>query len=209
MATASVVCMDNGEPTLERCVKSIRGQPVKVEVIIVGGPRTDYELAKSIADKVIGPYDFIGVGRLQGIRLASSEYVISCDSDSIYGENYVLYAVNNLAKHAAVKAGTILPLEPSPEAYFEAAFTRLLPYEFSLAFRKGALLSLVERIPFTPLNRRMDIGWYAYLLNYKIDPSMVVWTRLPTTGGRQAMAVLPRLIAIALSAGVPLGLAFK
>ena len=205
----SAVCVDNGEPTLERCVKSLRDQPVKVEVIIAAGPRTNMEIARSIADKVVGPIDFIGLARLEGVKTASSDFIISCDSDSIYGEGYVQYALEDLQRFNAVKAGTILPLDPSIDGYVESLFSRLIPYESGIGFRRQALYDILRVFPFTPFNRRADIGWHVLLLNPRIDPRMVVWTRMPTTGFRQLSVTLPRIIAIASAVGIPLGLIFR
>jgi len=92
----TAVCVDNGEPTLEQCIQSLRNQTVKVRVVVATGPKTNMELAKSLADAVIGPFDKIGVARVTAILKHGDDVIVSCDSDSIYDPHYVEYALEDL-----------------------------------------------------------------------------------------------------------------
>ena len=193
----TVVCVDNGEPNLEWCVKSLRDQTVRAKIVIAAGPRTNIELAKSLADYVVGPIGGIGRARVTAILKYGDDVIVRCDSDTIYDPHYIEYALDDLRFTNAVRAGTIYPLSPSVEGWFEALLTPFIPYEYALAFKKQYLLS---RLPsnWESLGGRWDIGWL--LLPYAIDPRMRLWTRLPTYGGYIAINSLKVGIVATLSA---------
>jgi glycosyltransferase involved in cell wall biosynthesis len=206
VSVVAVVC-DNGEPTLEKCVSSLRSQTVPVRVVIAAGPKTNMALAERLADKVYPPIVGIGKARVNAILKEECEYILSCDSDSVYDIHYAEYAVEDLKGGAkAVKAGIILPLEwTNPLALFEAAFSLLIPYEFALAFRRSEFLRLglaeeAERAS----DPRWDIGWRVVnWLNALPDFRMVVYTKMPTYGANYvAQNYVPSLLAGAL---IPIG----
>ncbi len=179
MVTA--VCVDNGEPNLENCVKSLRNQTIKVNVVIAAGPGTNMKLAESIADVVIGPIDGIGKARLTAIKAIDDEYVLSCDSDSIYESHYAEVAVEDLRRFKAVKATSVYPINNNPLGLIESNLILLINYEYALAFRRSELLKVTSSMPFLIINhRRWDIGLLVGLLNPILEPRMIVWTRLPT-----------------------------
>ena len=183
MPSAVAVVVDNGEPLLEECVDSLRNQTVPVRIVIAAGPRTDMELARSVADEVVGPIEGIGRARVEAILRAREEYVLSCDSDTVYHPSYAEEALKALRLFPAVKAGTVLP-RPGEETWLGLieglVVTKLACYEFSLAFRRSAFIDAgihLERYG----HPRADIGLYVCrrLLPVPV-PSMVCWTRLPT-----------------------------
>jgi len=174
MVKITCVLVDDGEPNLERCINSLRNQKnVETEILLCGGAKTDYRLAKKLADRVFGPIHTIGRARVKGILEASSNYIVSCDSDSIYDSRYTEYALENLRQANAVKAGTILPLEwLDGLALVETMFSLLPPYEFAYSFRRSAFLAanLHKEDYDSP---RSDIGWYlAWRLLPRLDPRM-------------------------------------
>jgi len=210
----TVVCVDNGEPNLEWSVKSLRDQTVGANIVIAAGPKTNIELAKSLADYVVGPISGIGrarvtailkYGPISGIGRArvtailkyGDDVIVSCDSDTIYDPHYIEYALNDLRFNNAVRAGTIYPLNPSIEGWVEALLTPFIPYEYALVFKKQYLIS---RLPsnWESLGGRCDIGWS--LLPYAIDTRMRLWTRLPTYGGMIAINTAKLGIVATLSA---------
>jgi glycosyltransferase involved in cell wall biosynthesis len=182
------VVVDDGEPTLERCLLSLRNQTHPLsEVVVASGLKTDLNVARRLADRVLNPVEGIGKARVQAILSCNAEYIISCDSDSVYDPNYVKYAVEDLQRGArAVKAGVILPLEwKNPLAVLESIFTFLPPYEYAIAFRKSEALKagLLEEAGKEGDNPRWDIGWFiANRLNALPDFRMLCYTRLPTYG---------------------------
>jgi glycosyltransferase involved in cell wall biosynthesis len=201
------VVVDNGEPTLEKCISSLRSQTIPVRVVIAAGPKTDMTLAERLADKVYPSIIGIGKARINAILNEDAEYIISCDSDSIYESRYVEYALEDLESGAkAVKAGIILPLEwNNPLALLESSFSSMIPYEFALAFRKSEFLKLglveeAERIS----NPRWDIGWRVVMgLSALPDFRMVVYTKMPTYYTNYvAQNYAPSLLAGAL---IPIG----
>lgn len=201
------VVVDDGEPTLEKCISSLRSQTIPVRVVIAAGPKTDMALAERLADKVYPPIIGIGKARLNAILNEEAEYIISCDSDSVYESRYAEYALEDLESGAkAVKAGIILPLEwNNPLALLESSFSPMIPYEFALAFRKSEFLKLglveeAERVS----DPRWDIGWRVVTgLNTLPDLRMVVYTKMPTYGANYvAQNYAPSLLAGAL---IPIG----
>jgi glycosyltransferase involved in cell wall biosynthesis len=193
----TVVCVDNGEPNLEWSIKSLRDQTVSANIVIAAGPKTNIELAKSLADYVVGPISGIGRARVTAILKYGDDVIVSCDSDTIYDPRYIEYALNDLVYTNSVRAGTIYPLNPSVEGWFEALMTPFIPYEYALAFKKQYLLSRLPR-NWESLGSRWDIGWL--LLPYAIDTRMRLWTRLPTYGGTIAINTAKLGIVATLSA---------
>jgi len=140
MAVTCIV-VDNGEPQLEACLNSLRDQTVKTRIIVVGGPKTDYELAKSLADEVYGPVGGIGNARVYGVLKADSEFILSCDGDTIYYADYAEQAMNALVEHDFVKAGTVYPQRKTPLGDLEIKVSYpIIPYEHILAFRRSAFI---------------------------------------------------------------------
>jgi glycosyltransferase involved in cell wall biosynthesis len=194
---AVAVVVDNGEPTLEKCIGSLRGQTIPLRIVIASGPKTDLALASQLADKVYPPIKGIGRARVNAILREEAEYILSCDSDSVYESHYAEYAIQDLRGGAkAVKAGVILPLDWSnPLAVCESALSLIPPYEFALAFRRSEFLKLGvgERTS----DPRWDIGWRVVTgLGALPDFRMVVWSKLPTYGANHvAQNYAPSLVA--------------
>jgi glycosyltransferase involved in cell wall biosynthesis len=198
MSVVAVV-VDNGEPTFEKCISSLRSQTVPVRVVVAAGPKTDLALAEKLADRVYPPIEGIGRARVNAILREEAEYILSCDGDSVYESHYAEYAIQDLRGGAkAVKAGVILPLNWSPLAVLESALSLLPPYEFALAFRRSEFLKLgvVEEAERTS-DPRWDIGWRVVTgLGALPDFRMVVWSKLPTYGANHvAQNYAPSLIA--------------
>lgn len=202
----SAVVVNYNEPTLERCLQSLSQQTVPLKEIIIadgGSSKEQLEIAQQHG-KVIGPIQGIGKARVQAILEAENEYILSCDSDSIYDPSYVEYALENLHEANAVRAGTILPLEWNEWlGLVETTFSLLPPYEFSYAFRRSAFLAAkLHHEDYS--HPRADIGWHlAWRLLPRLDPRMKVWTRFPTQGAKTATAYVPAALgALATLAGV-------
>jgi len=200
MVTA--VCVDNGEPTLEQCIQSLRNQTERVRIVVATGPKTDAELVKSLADAVIGPFDRIGVARITAILKHGDDIIISCDADSIYDPHYVEYALQDLRRSNSVKAGSIYPLPGHYylESIIEPNLLFFMPYEFSLTFKKELILS---RLPsgWEQSSPRWDIGMLT--VPFMIDNRMRVWTRLPTYYGTRIIAGV-KLAGVGAAAALPL-----
>jgi hypothetical protein len=164
-------------------------------------------LAKRYADEVLGPIGGPGRARVAGVLKADSEYVVSCDSDCIYDVHYVEEAVKSLETFKAVKAMWIEPLQPSPLASLEVIFISLLPYEFTLAFRKSAFIEAGIHLEDYP--DRLDIGKHFTSIGRLPaipNPLMKVKTRMPTKGFQECLAYAPSLLLgmtpIAVAGGI-------
>jgi len=203
--TTAIVC-DNGEPTLEKCISSLRGQTVPVRIVVAAGPKTDLSLAEKLADKVYSPISGIGRARVNAILNEEGEFFLSCDADSVYEAHYAEYALQDLKAGAkAVKAGVILPLKwNEPLVLLETVLTLVPPYEFALAFRKSAFIDAgIHKLDYS--DSRADIGGAVVnRLNPWTDFRIVCFTRMPTKGGYEfAEKYLPSaLIGIAPVMGV-------
>jgi len=192
----TAVVVDNGEPLIEKSLLSLRNQTVPVEIVLAPGPKTDMRIAKKYADVILEPSDKIGEARVKAVKAAETEYIVSCDTDTIYDSRYCEYALEDLQRHKAVKAGTILPHEWPPLATIEAMGHLLVPYEFALAFRKSDFLEArIDKEDYS--NSRADIGWYVlWRLFPRTDFRMKCWTRFPTYGADYvAKNYLPQALA--------------
>lgn len=204
----TAICVDNGENLLERCLQSLRQMTVPMEIIVASGPKTDIALAKRYADLVLDPVAGIGQARVQAILEASTPYILSCDSDTVYDSKYAEVACQDLKTLIAVRAGSILPLEGSPMAWVETATQLAFAYEFSLAFRRQAFLDAgIHELDYS--HPKNDIGREVLvrLLPFP-DPRMRCWTRFPTYHAELAAPYLPIALAglapLTASAGVAL-----
>lgn len=204
----TAVVVDNGEEILERCLQSLRQMTVPVEIIVASGPKTDIALAEKYADLVLNPVAGIGRARVQAILAASTPYILSCDSDTVYDSKYSEVASQDLKTLSAVRAGSILPLEGSIMAWVETVTQLAFAYEFSLAFRRQAFLDAgIHELDYS--HPKNDIGREVLvrLLPF-IDPRMVCWTRFPTYHAELAAPYLPIALAglapLTATAGVAL-----
>lgn len=195
------VVVDNGEPHIEKCIRSLRDQTVPVRTVIASGPKTDLELARKLGDKTYPPLSGIGKARVNAILGEGDEIQLSCDSDTRYARNYAELAVQDLKVLPFVKAGTILPAEQPPArdlglTLIERAFSPFAPYEHAIAMRRSAFISSgVHRLDYDSCPRS-DIGlgiWRRAILFP--DPRMVCWTRLPTTSARVTEEYFPAVAA--------------
>ncbi|RLI82925.1 MAG: hypothetical protein DRP01_09480 [Archaeoglobales archaeon] len=178
------IVVDNGEDSLEECILSLRNQTLKPYILVVGGPNTDYSLARELADDVLGPVEGIGRARVEGVLKSDSPMIVCCDSDSIYHESYVYFVVEDLKSFKAVKAGTVLPKRVSPLGIAEMIFTPVIPYEYTLSFRREDFLDAGIHLE-DYSDPREDIGWYVSLRLFPIlDPRLVVYTRMPTRNAK-------------------------
>jgi len=182
------IIVDNGEPLLEKCIESLRNQTERARIIIVGGDKTDYELAKSLADEVYGPItSSIGDARVYGVLKAKGEIIISCDSDTIYPPNYVETMVKGLEEHDFVKAVTAEPADGWSDnpvrnflILFEQRIYPYIPYEHSIAFKKQAFLNeKLHEINFCM--HREDIAIHMMRKMIPVIPlDIACYTRMPT-----------------------------
>ncbi|MEM4248584.1 MAG: glycosyltransferase family 2 protein [Candidatus Nanoarchaeia archaeon] len=80
-----VVCTKNEEKYIESCLKALKRQIVKPEIIIVDGHSTDNtaRIAKKYADKILKDNKKgLGAARNIGWRAASSDIIAFCDADA-------------------------------------------------------------------------------------------------------------------------------
>jgi len=191
----TAVVVDNGEPLIDRSIKSLRDQTLKPRILLCGGPKTDFEKARTLADQVIGPLDGIGKARVQGILEAETDNIVTADSDSLYAPNYCELAEQDLKNLHAVRAGIILPHEwTDPLTLLETSLAWTQPYEFAFAFRKQSFLNTrIQEEDYSYYRTDIGVALQRRLLPI-LDPRMVVYTRFPTRGAQIASDYLPSMI---------------
>lgn len=185
MSEVTAVVVDNGEDLLEDCIWTLRDQTVPPEIILVGGDKTDYALARSSCDKVYGPISGIGEARTYGI-LAAKEFIISCDSDTLYPSNYVETAYKLLQEYEYVMATRAEPIEWPDDSikrvriFIEQMWYPFMPYDHGLAYRKSAVIRDLGDQKF--IGFWDDVERHIVLSGVLIYPSdeMCVYTRLPS-----------------------------
>jgi len=202
----SAVVVDNGERTLAECVASIRKQRGVDEVIIAAGPKTDTEVAKQVADDVVGPFNQIGYARYIGLARSSSDIVMLADSDTIYACGYLGYALELIDRYPLVKAGTVYPLDQRNPLWVvdHLLFKLVGAYEFGWVARKRELVSAINRDGVHRLLApRADFGWLPSVLKmpYTVSYRMTCYTRLPTHFTK--MYAVPAMGAIAVASAIP------
>jgi glycosyltransferase involved in cell wall biosynthesis len=206
---ASAIVCDNGEPNLVKCLQSLRAQTIPLTLIVASGPKTDGALARKYADKVMKPVKGIGRARVQAILEASTPYILSCDSDTIYAEDYAQFALEDLKLFNAVQASAIRPLENNILHWVEAvgaSYSPIFGFEFALAFRRQAFLD-AEIQTIDCEDPRNDIGYAVKFRLFPLpDPRMVCWSRFPTYGARLASEYLPPLMIGLVPLGFTLGI---
>jgi glycosyltransferase involved in cell wall biosynthesis len=193
----SCVVVDNGEPTLETCARSLLSQERPCdEIVIAPGPRSDAEVLsrlERLGARVMPRVRGVGLARVLAALSSRGDVVVSCDSDCVYDRRYVAEAERALLSGArAVMAGRIEPLEPSLAGSVEALLpTAFIVYEFALAFWRSALFEsgAARELWRFRLDPRQDIGSLLGRLGTVRVPGMRVRARLPTAGFRVALRV--------------------
>jgi len=192
---------------MENCLKSLADQTIDCEIIVCSGPKTDMRKAGEYADRILGPFNTIRDARIAGILNARTDFIISCDSDTIYDRQYCEYAYYDLQRLPSVKAGLVFPKDIDRlegldgwVALIESFLTNAIPYEFTLAFRKSEFIK--RGLHLRPTRwKRDDIGIdIATYMPPIPDPRMVCWSRLPTANAVRLAKYGPSL----LLCGIPI-----
>jgi glycosyltransferase involved in cell wall biosynthesis len=185
----AVVVNKNEAKGLELTINSLRNQETPVEIVVVDGGSTDgsWEIATSMADKAVRGYGLgMGLDRVIGIKQASGDFIISCDSDAIYPQHYSTLAKELLTKYCAW-TGPIYPKDSKDWkrlAELESLgshFVSIAPfcYEHNLIFKKSVFLNLgLDKLPYLS---RFDIGVPVKIfMRPDYEPRLYCYSRLPT-----------------------------
>lgn len=92
MKVSVVVIAKNEEKYIERCLKSLKNQTLKSEIIVVDGHSTDKTLsiAKKYADKVVEDHNKgVADARNVGWKTARNDVIAYCDADCIPPRDWV------------------------------------------------------------------------------------------------------------------------
>jgi len=189
MKVSVVIPTLNEEKMIGRCLASIRGQTVPVEIVVVDGGSSDrtVEVAREIADKVIViPGSSIAEARQRGAEEASGDIIVSTDADVIAPINWVASLVKHLEDpNVSVVGGSIRPLNENEYTRLYADGLNVISRRLGLfigsnmAYRKEDLLkvggysSLVKGEDWNLSLRLRRIGRAVY------DPEAYVLTEIP------------------------------
>lgn len=119
--TSVVIAAKNEEKFIERCLKALKNQTRKCEIIVVDGHSSDKtrKIAKKYADKIIlDNKKGISDARNVGAKNAKGQIVAYCDADSIPNKKWV----ENIEKFIGRKIGVYGPIVP----YDGKAKTRII-----------------------------------------------------------------------------------
>ncbi|MBM3309485.1 MAG: glycosyltransferase [Candidatus Altiarchaeales archaeon] len=117
MKVSIVIPTLNEEKYIEKCLKSLRAQSVKAEIIVVDSKSKDktVELALRYADKVItGRVGNIAYNRQMGSEISSGDIIVSTDADSFYPQGWLEKIVKYFEKDKNIVAVSG-PTIPMPE----------------------------------------------------------------------------------------------
>jgi len=92
MNISAVVCAKNEEKYIEKCLKCLKNQALKPEIIVVDGHSTDktFSIAKRYADKVVKDNrKGIADARNVGWKVAKNNIIAYCDADCLPPKDWI------------------------------------------------------------------------------------------------------------------------
>ena len=92
MSISVVVVAKNEKGFIENCLKCLKNQTLKPEIIVVDGHSTDgtFEIAKKYADKVVKDHKKgVADARNVGWKIAKGDVIAYCDADCLPPKNWV------------------------------------------------------------------------------------------------------------------------
>ena len=119
MLISVVVCAKNEEKYIGKCLKCLKKQTLKPEIIVVDGHSSDrtVEIAKKYADKIVREKKARGISyaRNLGWKAAKGDIVAYCDADCLPPEEWV-EKISRLMKDNICVYGPIIPYDARIEA---------------------------------------------------------------------------------------------
>jgi len=142
----------NEEAFIGDCLRSIRGQGVPCEIIVVDGGSADrtVEIARVYADKVVAlKRRGVGLARDYGARMAVGDIIVSADGDCVYAHGWLKALTEPFNRPDVVAVGgSFKPRKPSPLANQFAGSLNFFASNFKLfagsnmAFRKDVFIKV-------------------------------------------------------------------
>ncbi|MDD5110996.1 MAG: glycosyltransferase [Candidatus Altiarchaeota archaeon] len=125
MEISVVIPTLNEERYIEGCLKSIRSQQVKAEIIVVDSKSTDktVEIARKYADKVLeGTPGTISKNRQLGAVKASGDIIVTADADTFYPPDWLERITPYFKDEKTVAvSGPTIPM-PEEAVFMDRAF---------------------------------------------------------------------------------------
>ena len=92
MSISVIVCAKNEEKIIENCLKCLKNQTLKPEIIVVDGHSTDdtFKIAKRYADKIVKDNrKGVADARNIGWKIAKNNIIAYCDADCLPPKDWV------------------------------------------------------------------------------------------------------------------------
>jgi hypothetical protein len=119
-----VICAKNEEKFIGPCLKALRAQTIRPEIIVVDGHSTDRtrKIAARYADRIVlDRKKGLSDARNVGWKAARHDVVAFCDADSVPPENWTEQILRNIGGNAAV-SGPIIPYDGGGRMKIEMKF---------------------------------------------------------------------------------------
>jgi len=113
MKISVVVCAKNEEKFIEDCLKCLKNQTIKPEIIVIDGHSKDktFSIAKKYADKIVKDNKKgIADARNLGWKIAKGDIVAYCDADCLPQKNWVKNILRYMKGNVCV-FGPLIPYE--------------------------------------------------------------------------------------------------
>ncbi len=109
-----VVCTRNEEKVIENCLRALKNQNLKPEIIVVDGHSTDntVKIAKKFADKIV--YDNkagISDARNVGAKASSGKIVAYCDADCVPKKDWTENIVKSISGKVIAVSGPLVAID--------------------------------------------------------------------------------------------------
>ncbi len=153
-----IVCAKDEEGFIEKCLKRLKSQSIKPEIIVVDGHSTDktVKIAKKYADKVVSDNKKgISDARNVGWKTASGDIVAYCDADALPPRDWVERISKSMYGNVAI-FGPIFPYDGNKRTkiglkvwgnWFLKA-TSLLKYPCICAANAAFMKNILKKYPF-------------------------------------------------------------
>jgi len=123
MKISAIVCAKNEEGYIENCLKCLKKQTLKPEIIVVDGHSKDntFKIAKKYADKVVKDNKRgIADARNIGWKVAKGDIIAYCDADTLPPRDWI-EKISELMKSNICISGPLIPYDSSTlmKVYFK------------------------------------------------------------------------------------------
>jgi len=157
-----IVCAKNEEKFIENCLKCLKNQTVKPEIIVVDGHSKDktFSIAKKYADKVVKDNKKgIADARNMGWKIAKGDIIAYCDADCLPPKDWIEKISKNMKDNICISGplypydgDTLMKIHFKVWTNFVTRFFTFLGFKYvwgpNMAFKKDILKKHSFRVNF-------------------------------------------------------------